>query len=198
MLSWLKSSIYPETVETAKVPERVVVDKALLDKLVENSKKLQEHLQHLHDDTIERQAALVQMQGTMTDAQKKLFSPEQQEKLQKLIDNEAVGIKKQFGINHVDIPSNDLPLPRIWDKDTSKLLITIDEGSTLTIDIAAAKTFYALSMTHDASTSEAEHYCTLQIKDTEGEFSFGFPMINEGIAQALAWFHELDRLLKTA
>lgn len=196
MLSWLKSSIYPESVETPKMQDRVVVDRALLNKLMENSKMLQNHLQQLHDDTIERQAALVQMQGTMTEAQKIVFSPEQQEKLQKLIDTNAASTNKKYGIHHVDIPSNDLPLPRIWDKDTSKLLITIDEGSTLAIDIAAAKTFYALSMMHDASTSEVESYCTLQIKDTEGEFSFSFPMIDEGFAQAVAWFKELQTLLK--
>lgn len=197
MLSWFRSSVSPETSEAAKPKgQKVLVDKEYIDEILKLALEQQERLKAIHSNEVARAESLAKLQGIITDNQQKILDVSRSQEIQKEIDTEAVAAKKDFGVRHIDIPSNDLPLPRIWDKDSSKLLITFDDDCTLTLDISAAKTFYALSMTHDASTSEVETYCTLQIKDTDGEFSFGFPMIPEGIEQAMNWFKELQRLLK--
>ena len=193
MLSWLKSTVYPAS-ETPVAPapkKRYLVDEEFLDTALKLVNEQHEMLKAVYGEQVARAETLAKLQGCLTDAQKKLIGETRSKELQKEIDINNEAVKKEIGIKHFDIPSDDLPLPRIVE---SKIIFTVDEEKTIEIDVSVAKTFYALSMTHEEYKGEVDRSCCLQVKATEGEFSFGFPVINEGIAQALSWYKELQQL----
>ena len=197
MLSWLKSTVYPSS-ETPVAPapkKRYLVDEEFLDTALKLVNEQHEMLKAVYGEQVARAETLAKLQGCLTDAQKKLIGETRSKELQKEIDINNEALKREFGVKHYDIPSNDLPLPHILG---SKIIFTIDEEKTIEIDVSAAKKFYALSMTHDGTTEQVDDICCLQVKATEGEFSFGFPMISEGMTQAMAWFKELKTLLSQA
>ena len=178
MLSWLKSTVYPETTEAPKPKGRkVLVDEEFLIATQKLVNEQHERLKAMLSQETARAEALAKLQGSLTDA-----------------NTEAT--KKEYGYNAIEITREGLTAPHIWEKDTSKILFTIDEASTIVIDVASAKKFYMLSMGQDATTETTDRTCCLQVKDTEGEFAFSFPAEPWGVAEAFKWFNHLDNLLK--
>ncbi len=179
MLSWHKSTVYPETTEAPKPKGRkVLVDEEFLIATQKLVNEQHERLKAMLSQETARAEALAKLQGSLTDAN-------------------AEATKKEYGYNTIQITREGLTAPHIWEKDTSKILFTIDEASTIVIDVASAKKFYMLSMGQDATTDTTDRTCCLQVKDAEGEFAFNFPAEPWGVGMALKWFMHLDNLLKT-
>jgi hypothetical protein len=178
MLSWFKSNVYPETVEAPKPKGRkILVDEEFLNATQKLVNEQHEQLKAMLSHQTARAEALAKLQGSLTDAN-------------------AEATEKEYGFNAIEITREGLTAPHIWANDSSKILFTIDEASTIAIDVASAKKFYMLSMGQDATTETTDRTCCLQVKDAEGEFAFHFPAEPWGVAEAIKWFNHLDNLLK--
>ncbi len=80
-----------------------------------------------------------------------------------------------------------------------------DQGVSITVPIEHARHFYAISITHDSTTKDAETSCGFQIKagpsvgqpgynpNVPNEYFFEFPMTR--MDKAMAWFQELHAIL---
>jgi len=198
MLSWFKSTIYPSAeVPVAPTPKRkykIEVDDEFLDTALKLVNEQHEMLKAVQSNEIARAEALAKFQGTLTDAQKQLLGATRSAEIQKEIDATNAAAKKNFGVIPIDVMEG-VPLPRIVD---SKILFIFNEEKTIEIDVDIAKTFYALSMTHDATTEQVDDGCALQVKAAEGEYVFNFPNNSWGLESAVKWYTTLKTLLSSA
>ena len=197
MLSWIKSTVYPETAEAPKPKGRkILVDEEFLDATQKLVNEQHERLKAMLEHETARAEALARLQGTLTETQKQILGATRSAELQKEFDANAIAAKKEYGYNAIQITREGLTAPHLWANDSSKILFTIDEASTIAIDVASAKKFYMLTMGQDGTTETVDRTCCLQVKDTEGEFAFSFPAEPWGVGMALKWFMHLDNLLK--
>lgn len=170
--------MYPKNTDAPKPKGRkILVDEEFLNATQKLVNEQHEQLKAMLSHQTARAEALAKLQGSLTDAN-------------------AEATKKEYGYNAIQITRDGLTAPHLWANDTSKILFTIDEASTIAIDVASAKKFYMLSMGQDATTETTDRTCCLQVKDTEDEFAFHFPAEPWGVGEALKWFNHLDNLLK--